>query len=166
MGHADIVFPSKLIVVDYVLFEFGAVVAEKIAGRRHRHDGYVEKVRRTAHHAVAGVGPVGHHHTAASQILSGLGNQERQADLLPRRGRCERHLSGKGRIVLHVVQPRHRFGAVSQPGEGGYVGNAFAVKPDFPGLLLQSSQIFITRTRRHGLSPGGTMFVGAHQVPR
>jgi hypothetical protein len=59
-----------------VVFELRAVLGEVVSCRGHRHHGDVHKIRRTAHHAAADPGPVGHHGAPPLQILNGPGGDE------------------------------------------------------------------------------------------
>ena len=149
MGERNVVFADELVVVDDVLLERGPVLGEVVGRSGPSGEDAIHKVRGAAHHAATGPRPPGHHFLLPLQVINGLWDHEREPYGFARGGRGESHLLAKRRVVLHVVESRHRPRAVTQRRMGGHVLDALTVDPHLPGAFPEACDVFLSSAGRH-----------------
>ena len=153
VGEGYVVFPDELVVIEDVFLELRAVLG-KVVGRPGPRGEYgVHKVWGPAHHAATGPSPAGHHLPPPHQVVGGLGDQERQADGFAGGGRGEGHFLAQRRVVLHIVEGRHRPHPVAQRRVGGDILDLLPVQPHLPGAFLEAGDVFLSCTNWHCSSP-------------
>ena len=149
VGESHIVLTDEFVVIDDVLLELRPVLGKVIRRSSPGGKDDIEEVGGASHHAAGSPGPAGHHVAPPLQVFDGLGDQERKTHRLAGGGRSVGHLLLQLRVMLHVVQGRHRPDPVGQGRMGSHVLDTFALYPHLPRPFLEAGDVFLSCTCWH-----------------